>query len=56
MYDTSGRMFDNLVSDFKEIGHYRISFDTEKLHSGIYYYTMNLDNNFIDTKRMVIIR
>ena len=56
MYDTNGRMFDNLVSDFKETGHYRISFDTIKLHSGIYYYTMTLDNNFIDTKRMIIIR
>ncbi len=55
IYDVVGRMVKELVSEVKETGNYSITFDGSQFASGVYFYRMEM-NNFIDTKRMVLVK
>jgi len=55
IYDVVGRMVKELVSEFKEVGNYNITFDGSQFASGVYFYRIEA-NNFIDTKRMVLVK
>ncbi|MBX7047300.1 MAG: T9SS type A sorting domain-containing protein [Ignavibacteria bacterium] len=55
IYDVVGRMVKELVSEFKEMGTYNINFDGSQFASGVYFYRIEA-NNFIDTKRMVLVK
>ncbi|MFC2126442.1 CotH kinase family protein [Bacteroidota bacterium] len=56
VYDSRGRILTSLVNEIKEIAIYKVTLDVTGLHSGIYYYTMTVDNELVDTKRMVIMK
>jgi hypothetical protein len=56
IYDLLGREIETLVNEFKPIGSYNVLVDGSNLASGIYYYRLKVDNNFVETKKMILIR
>ncbi len=55
VYDVFGREVKQLISKYHTPGDYNIYFDASGLTSGIYYYTLNV-NNFAQTKKMVLMK
>lgn len=55
VYDVVGRMVKELVSETKAPGSYSVTFDASNFSSGIYFYRIET-SNFIDTKRMVLVK
>ena len=55
VYDLLGREVVTLVNEEKPAGSYDITFDANKLPSGVYYYRL-ASENFIETKKMVLIK
>jgi endonuclease/exonuclease/phosphatase family metal-dependent hydrolase len=55
VYNAIGEVIEILVNEVKQVGSYEVKFDGEKLSSGIYYYKMQ-STNFIETKKMVLIK
>lgn len=56
IYDVLGREIQPLVNEFQKPGTYSANFDATKLSSGIYLYKLNVGNDFVETKRMLLIR
>ena len=56
LYDIYGRQISNLINGFKEKSAYHFYYDTSLLPTGIYFYSMIVDNQLIDTKKMVVIQ
>jgi hypothetical protein len=56
IYDSYGRIVNIVVREQQEPSVYEVRFDIGDLDTGIYYYTMTVNNVFVDTKRMVVIR
>ncbi|MFC2125344.1 CotH kinase family protein, partial [Bacteroidota bacterium] len=56
VFDSMGRMVKTLVTENQETAFYEVYLDADNLKTGIYYYTMVVDNVFADTKRMIIIK
>ncbi|MCC6865440.1 MAG: choice-of-anchor B family protein [Ignavibacteria bacterium] len=54
VYDILGRQVALLADEFKQAGSYKVSYDAGRLSSGIYYYTLQTDNGFSETKKMVL--
>ena len=54
VYDVLGRQVALLADEFKTAGSYKMNFDAGLLSSGIYYYTINTDNGFTETKKMIL--
>ncbi len=55
VYDILGREVKILVNEPKQPGNYEIYFDGNGLASGIYYYQL-ISNDFIETKKMVLLK
>lgn len=55
VYDILGNEVETLLSENKPAGSYSVSFDGNKLSSGIYFYKINI-GDFSDTKRMVLVK
>lgn len=55
VFDSQGKFITELVNSFKAIGNYSVNFDGSQLASGVYFYRIEA-NNFIDTKRLVLIK
>ena len=55
LYDILGREIKTLVAKEEKAGNYEVKFDGSDLSSGIYFYTMSV-NNFIETRKMVILK
>lgn len=53
IYDALGRKVKELLNEIKTPGSYDIKFDGSKLSSGIYIYTMNV-NEFYESKKMIL--
>ena len=56
LYDVYGRYISTLVNGFREKSNYKFYYDTSLLPTGIYFYSMTVDNQLIDTKKMVVIQ
>lgn len=54
VFDVLGREVAILADEFRQAGSYSISYDAGRLSSGIYYYTLQTDNGFSETKKMVL--
>lgn len=54
VYDLLGKELYGIFEE-RKAGHYEIKFDGSELSSGVYYYTLKL-NNYIETKKMVLIK
>lgn len=55
VYDALGQQISTLVNEYKHTGSYEIKFDAKGLSSGIYYYQL-IVNNYIETKKMLLIK
>ena len=55
IYDILGREVKTLVDEFKDKGSYNVIFDGSNLASGIYIYTLNV-NNFTMTKKLLLMK
>jgi len=51
-----GQIISTLVTEQQETGFYEVDFDASELNTGVYYYTMAIDNEFVNTKRMVVMK
>jgi hypothetical protein len=55
VYDILGREVAVLVNESQEEGRYSVSFDTSNLPSGVYIYTLRV-NDFIASKKMTLLK
>lgn len=53
IYDALGRNVKELVNEIKTPGSYEIKFDGTNLASGVYFYTMKV-NNFFESKKIIL--
>ena len=56
LYDMLGREIATLVNEEKSAGNYKFEFNAGGLASGIYYYHITVGNEFVETRKMVLLR
>ena len=57
IYDITGRLVQTLVNNAPlNPGTVTYKFNGSNLASGVYFYTLIVDNNKIDTKKMVLVK
>ncbi len=56
VYDIAGRKIAGLVNEYREAGKYEIPFNPENLESGLYYYRLTVGNQFVETKKMLLLK
>jgi len=56
IYDLQGSEIKTLVNEYQNVDTYSINFDASDLVSGAYYYQLKIDNEFTETKKMVLLR
>jgi photosystem II stability/assembly factor-like uncharacterized protein len=56
VYDISGKLISTLINERVNPGTYEYSFDASELTSGVYLYSLLIDEKVVDTKRMVLIK
>jgi hypothetical protein len=56
VYNTLGQKLATLVKDSQQAGHYTVSFNASQLSSGVYYYRMKINGNFVQTKKMTFLK
>jgi len=56
VYDVLGNEVANLANEKKNAGSYGVEFDGSKLSSGIYFVSLTVNGNVIDTKSMVLVK
>lgn len=56
IYDILGNEIINLINEKQDRGSYKIAFDGISFPSGIYFYSLYINNNLIDTKKMLLIK
>jgi hypothetical protein len=55
LYNVLGELIQTITEGMYEAGYYEISFDAEKLTSGIYIYRME-SSEIVQSKKLVLIR
>lgn len=56
VYDMLGRQVTTLVNKFLASGSYTVDFDGANLTSGVYFYRIDVENNFSDIKKMILVK
>jgi len=56
VYDILGREIAVLVNEEKTAGTYEAIFNASNLSSGVYFYRLQTDNGFAETKKMVLLK
>lgn len=56
VYDIAGRVVSTLVSEFKQVGTYSVTFNGSELSSGVYYYKIDVEGKFSDIKKMILVK
>lgn len=56
IYNILGQKISTLVSIKQTAGEYQIQYDANKLAAGVYYYKLQVDNIFVEIKKMVLIK
>jgi CubicO group peptidase (beta-lactamase class C family) len=55
VYDSLGKQVASLINEYKNAGSYAVSFNANKLASGVYFYEMQA-GNFVQAKQMVLLK
>lgn len=56
LYSLLGRELEVLLNEYKPFGEYQTLFNAAKYSSGIYYYSLFLNNKIINTSKMVLVK
>ncbi len=56
VYDLRGQKVADLINDYRTKGTYSCTFSADQLPEGIYFYQLSIENQIIDTKKMVVAR
>ncbi|RPI17612.1 MAG: T9SS C-terminal target domain-containing protein [Ignavibacteriae bacterium] len=56
VFDITGKEVSNLLDERKSPGKYQVDFSGLGYSSGVYFYSMIIDGNIIDTKKMILIK
>ena len=56
IYDISGKELESLESDFKNKGIYDLKFSGAKYSSGVYFYSLSINNRLMLTNKMLLIK
>ena len=56
VYNARGEEISTLIDNNQNAGNYEIEFDGSLYSSGIYFYTLEADGEFIESKRMILIK
>jgi hypothetical protein len=56
IYNILGQEIKTLVNQFQKAGEYQVSFEAKNLSSGVYFYKLQVGENFIATKKMILMR
>jgi len=56
IYDMRGREVKTLVNKFQKANIYTVKFEANAFSSGIYFYKLQVGNNFVETKKMLLMR
>lgn len=54
--DISGKRIKIITEGIKNAGNHSVNFDSRNIPSGIYFYSLYLDNKYADSKRMVFVK
>ena len=54
--DVLGNEIESLVNQKQNSGNYKIEFSGSALPSGLYFYSLFIDGERVDTKKMVLVR
>ena len=55
VYDIVGRKIETLVNEYQEADFYSVTFTARDLASGIYFYQLQVGNNFLSSKKMILL-
>jgi len=56
VYDMTGRAVSTLVNGYKSAGRYDVTFDGSGLASGEYIYRLEAGRNFVETKKLLLVK
>jgi len=56
IFDPLGREISMLVNDYYNEGNYKVSFDANRISSGIYFYSLIVDGITIGTKKLILLK
>ncbi len=56
VYDIQGKEIMTLVNQKQNLGKYQVDFSGNGLSSGVYFYSLLVDNRLIDTKKMILLK
>ena len=56
IYDVAGKLITSLVNKFQDANTYEIEFNANNLSSGVYFYSLIVEGDIIDTKKMLLIK
>jgi hypothetical protein len=56
VYDVTGKLIKVLVDSYKRAGSYTAEFEAEDIPSGIYFYKLNVDDKYLEVRKMVFIK
>jgi hypothetical protein len=56
VYDVLGREVNTAVNDVLNFGDYNFTYNADNLASGLYFYSMYLDGNLFETKKMILVK
>lgn len=56
VYDLTGKKIQTLVNENKNAGDFEVKFSSSNIPSGIYFYTLFINNEKIQTRKMVLVK
>jgi hypothetical protein len=56
VYNILGQRVATLVNEEQQAGYHQVVFENSALGSGVYFYRLTTNNNFTETKKMMIVR
>ncbi len=56
VYDVKGRLVDTLVNEHKSPDTYNVEWQADSFASGVYFYTLSVNNKNVATKQMVLLK
>jgi photosystem II stability/assembly factor-like uncharacterized protein len=56
IYNVLGQEIQTLVNKFQKAGEYNVDFEAKNLSSGIYFYKLQVGSDYVQTKKMILMR